>query len=63
VALNFPQRLSGTATLSRQFADEAGGRITVLDTRKTTPLLRVLEKYAVRVGGSTNHRFAWTTAS
>ena len=57
VALNFLQRLSGTATLSRQFADEARGRITVLDTRKTTPLLRVLEKYAVRVGGSTNHRF------
>ena len=57
VALNFLQRLSGTATLSRQFVEQAGGRITVLDTRKTTPLLRVLEKYAVRVGGSTNHRF------
>ncbi len=57
VALNFLQRLSGTATLSRQFAELAGGRITVLDTRKTTPLLRVLEKYAVRVGGATNHRF------
>ena len=57
VALNFLQRLSGTATLSRQFAEQAAGRITVLDTRKTTPLLRVLEKYAVRVGGSTNHRF------
>ena len=39
VALNFLQRLSGTATLSRQFAEQAGGRITVLDTRKTTPLL------------------------
>jgi nicotinate-nucleotide pyrophosphorylase (carboxylating) len=57
VALNFLQRLSGTATLSRRFAELAGGRITVLDTRKTTPLLRVLEKYAVRVGGATNHRF------
>ena len=57
VALNFLQRLSGTATLSRQFAEQAAGRITVLDTRKTTPLLRALEKYAVRVGGATNHRF------
>ena len=37
--------------------DAAGGRITVLDTRKTTPRLRALEKYAVRVGGGTNHRF------
>jgi nicotinate-nucleotide pyrophosphorylase (carboxylating) len=57
VALNFVQRLSGTATLARRFADAAGGRIVVLDTRKTTPLLRVLEKYAVRTGGATNHRF------
>jgi nicotinate-nucleotide pyrophosphorylase (carboxylating) len=57
VVLNFLQRLSGTATLARQFADEADGRIVVLDTRKTTPLLRALEKYAVRVGGATNHRF------
>jgi nicotinate-nucleotide pyrophosphorylase (carboxylating) len=57
VALNFLQRLSGTATLARKFADAAAGRIVVLDTRKTTPLLRVLEKYAVRVGGATNHRF------
>jgi nicotinate-nucleotide pyrophosphorylase (carboxylating) len=57
VALNFLQRLSGTATLSRRFAEVADGRIIVLDTRKTTPLLRVLEKYAVRVGGATNHRF------
>ena len=39
-----------------QFVDAAGGRITVLDTRKTTPTLRVLEKYAVRAGGATNHR-------
>lgn len=57
VALNFLQRLSGTATLARRFVDVAAGRIVVLDTRKTTPLLRVLEKYAVRVGGATNHRF------
>jgi nicotinate-nucleotide pyrophosphorylase (carboxylating) len=55
-ALNFLQRLSGTATLARQFVDAAGGRIIVLDTRKTTPLLRVLEKYAVRAGGAVNHR-------
>jgi nicotinate-nucleotide pyrophosphorylase (carboxylating) len=55
-ALNFVQRMTGTATLARQFADAAGGRITVLDTRKTTPLLRDLEKYAVRAGGATNHR-------
>jgi nicotinate-nucleotide pyrophosphorylase (carboxylating) len=55
-ALNFLQRLSGTATLTRQFVDAAGGRIVVLDTRKTTPTLRVLEKYAVRAGGGTNHR-------
>jgi len=56
-ALNFMQRLSGTATLSRRFVDAAAGRITVLDTRKTTPLMRSLEKYAVRAGGATNHRF------
>ena len=55
-ALNFMQRLSGIATLTRQFVEAAAGRITILDTRKTTPLLRVLEKYAVRAGGGTNHR-------
>jgi nicotinate-nucleotide pyrophosphorylase (carboxylating) len=55
-ALNFLQRLSGIATRTRRFVDAAGGRIVVLDTRKTTPLLRALEKYAVRVGGATNHR-------
>ncbi|HTM02191.1 MAG TPA: carboxylating nicotinate-nucleotide diphosphorylase [Vicinamibacterales bacterium] len=55
-ALNFMQRLSGIATLTRQFVDAAAGRIIVLDTRKTTPLLRALEKYAVRAGGGTNHR-------
>jgi nicotinate-nucleotide pyrophosphorylase (carboxylating) len=56
VALNFLQRLSGVATLTRRFVDAASGRITILDTRKTTPGLRALEKYAVRVGGGTNHR-------
>jgi len=55
-ALNFLQRLSGIATLTRRFVDAAGGRIIVLDTRKTTPTLRVLEKYAVRAGGGMNHR-------
>jgi nicotinate-nucleotide pyrophosphorylase (carboxylating) len=55
-ALNFLQRLSGIATLTRRFVDAAGGRITILDTRKTTPTLRVLEKYAVRAGSGTNHR-------
>lgn len=56
-ALNFLQRLTGVATLTRQFVDAAAGRIIVLDTRKTTPLMRVLEKYAVQAGGGTNHRF------
>jgi nicotinate-nucleotide pyrophosphorylase (carboxylating) len=55
-ALNFLQRLSGIATLTRRFVDAAAGGITVLDTRKTTPTLRALEKYAVRAGGGTNHR-------
>jgi nicotinate-nucleotide pyrophosphorylase (carboxylating) len=61
-ALNFLQRLSGIATLTRQFVDMADGRIIVLDTRKTTPLLRVLEKYAVRAGGGVNHRSGLDTA-
>jgi nicotinate-nucleotide pyrophosphorylase (carboxylating) len=56
-ALNFLQRLSGISTCARRFVDAAGGRITILDTRKTTPTLRALEKYAVRVGGGRNHRF------
>jgi nicotinate-nucleotide pyrophosphorylase (carboxylating) len=55
-ALNYLQRLSGIATLARRFAEASSGRITILDTRKTTPTLRALEKYAVRVGGGTNHR-------
>jgi len=57
VALNFLQRLSGTATLTRQFVESvAGTDAVILDTRKTTPGLRDLEKYAVRCGGGTNHR-------
>jgi nicotinate-nucleotide pyrophosphorylase (carboxylating) len=57
-ALNFLQRLSATATLTRRFVDASRGRAVVLDTRATTPLLRTLEKYAVRAGGGTNHRLA-----
>src|SRR3954453_6869531 len=56
-ALNFLQRLSGVATASRRAAEiVAGTQTEVLDTRKTTPGFRVLEKYAVRVGGCRNHR-------
>jgi nicotinate-nucleotide pyrophosphorylase (carboxylating) len=55
-ALNFIQRLSGIATLTRHFVDATAGSITILDTRKTTPTLRALEKYAVRAGSGTNHR-------
>ena len=57
-ALNFLQRLSGIATLTSRFVDVVAGRCVVLDTRKTTPTLRVLEKYAVRAGGGANHRTA-----
>src|ERR1700694_5461538 len=58
VALNFLQRLSGIATLTRQFVDAAGrSRAKILDTRKTTPGLRALEKAAVVAGGGANHRF------
>ena len=57
-ALNFVQRLSGVATLSRRYADAvAGTRTRVVDTRKTTPGFRVLEKAAVLAGGCGNHRF------
>jgi nicotinate-nucleotide pyrophosphorylase (carboxylating) len=56
-ALNLLQRLSGIATATRAYVRAAGGRIAILDTRKTTPTLRAIEKYAVRVGGGTNHRF------
>lgn len=57
VALNFLQRLSGIATLTRQFVDAIGkSRAKILDTRKTTPGLRALEKAAVVAGGGANHR-------
>ena len=58
VALNFLQRLSGIATLTKEFVDAAGrSRTRILDTRKTTPGLRALEKAAVVAGGGANHRF------
>ena len=57
-ALNFLQHLSGIATMARQFVRAGGGAITILDTRKTTPTLRALEKYGVRMGGATNHRMS-----
>ena len=57
VALNFLQRLSGIATTTRRYAEKLKGTdVSLLDTRKTTPGLRELEKYAVRVGGGKNHR-------
>ena len=55
-ALNFIQRMSGIATVTRRYVDAAAGGIIILDTRKTTPTLRALEKYAVRAGGGENHR-------
>ena len=55
-ALNILQRLSGIASLTRKFVD-AAQPVTILDTRKTTPGLRIFEKYAVHCGGGTNHRF------
>ena len=58
VALNFLQRLSGIASLTRKFVDAAGNdQVKILDTRKTTPGLRALEKAAVLAGGGANHRF------
>jgi nicotinate-nucleotide pyrophosphorylase (carboxylating) len=57
VALNFLQRLSGVATMAAKFVEKVSGTgVTILDTRKTTPLWRDLEKYAVRCGGAQNHR-------
>jgi nicotinate-nucleotide pyrophosphorylase (carboxylating) len=57
VALNFLQRLSGIATLTRRFVDAVRGtQATILDTRKTAPGLRALDKWAVRLGGGQNHR-------
>ncbi len=56
-ALNFLQRLSGIATLTRDYVAQLEGKdVKLLDTRKTTPGWRELEKYAVRIGGGTNHR-------
>ncbi len=58
VALNFLQRLSGIASQTAQFVAKTQGlKVNITDTRKTTPGLRLLEKYAVRVGGGQNHRF------
>jgi nicotinate-nucleotide pyrophosphorylase (carboxylating) len=57
VALNFMQRLTGIATRTREFVDRVRAyNVRILDTRKTTPTLRILEKYAVTCGGGTNHR-------
>ncbi len=57
LALNLLQRMSGIATVTRRFAEEVKGTgVRVIDTRKTTPGLRMIEKYAVRVGGGLNHR-------
>lgn len=63
VALNFLSLLSGVSTATKKFVDKIKGtRARILDTRKTTPNLRVLEKYAVRVGGGSNHRKALSDA-
>jgi nicotinate-nucleotide pyrophosphorylase (carboxylating) len=63
VALNFLQRMSGIATLARRAVDAvAGTGAAVTDTRKTTPGLRALEKYAVRMGGGVNHRLSLADA-
>ena len=57
VILNFLQRMSGIATLTRQFVDAVSGtKARILDTRKTVPGLRIIDKYAVRCGGGQNHR-------
>ena len=63
VALNFVQRLSGIATLTARYVEAvAGTGVRILDTRKTTPLLRRLERYAVRAGGGLNHRLDLSAA-
>ena len=63
VALNFMQRLSGIATLTARYVDAVKGtKAKILDTRKTTPGWRLLEKYAVRAGGGTNHRLNLSAA-
>jgi len=57
-ALNFLQRMSGIATLTKTYVDKLkGSGVKVLDTRKTTPSMRILEKYAVKIGGGCNHRY------
>ena len=57
VALNYLQRMSGIATYTRQIADLLkGSKTKLLDTRKTTPNMRIFEKYAVKTGGGYNHR-------
>ena len=57
-ALNFLQRMSGIATLTRKYMDKVGSaEVRVVDTRKTAPGLRLLDKYAIRMGGGCNHRF------
>jgi nicotinate-nucleotide pyrophosphorylase (carboxylating) len=64
VALNFVQRMCGIATATSRYVEAVDGTgVTVLDTRKTTPLLRVFEKYAVVCGGGTNHRFSLSDAA
>jgi nicotinate-nucleotide pyrophosphorylase (carboxylating) len=63
VALNFVQRLSGIATLTAKYvAETAGTEARIVDTRKTTPGLRLVERYAVRCGGGHNHRFSLSDA-
>jgi nicotinate-nucleotide pyrophosphorylase (carboxylating) len=63
VALNFTQRLCGIATLTAQYvAETAGTKARIIDTRKTTPGLRLIERYAVRCGGGHNHRFSLSDA-
>lgn len=62
-ALNFMQRMSGIATLSRRYQEKVSKYdIRIVDTRKTTPGLRVLEKYSVKIGGAKNHRFSLSDA-
>ncbi|GAA1696957.1 carboxylating nicotinate-nucleotide diphosphorylase [Microbacterium sediminicola] len=64
VALNFTQRMSGIATMTARFVDAVTGtRARIVDTRKTTPGLRALERYAVRCGGGHNHRFSLSDAA
>lgn len=59
IALNILQRLSGIATKTREFCEKVKGmNVNIVDTRKTTPGMRILEKYAVKVGGGFNHRYS-----